>query len=631
MRRILFNLLVVIGMCCSHAWASGEGLTYSDDFELGFGNWSNVTADDNKNWMLDSGGTPSVGTGPASGANGSKYYAYLETSSGFAYTASDTAILLGPSISGMDVHLIFQYHMYGADIGTLSVDVLSGDAWINDVWSVSGQQQLNNSAAYATVDVDLSNYTVSQVRFRAVAAGGYRGDIALDNIELQSIPVGPVAPVFNDDPLVKSDAFSDQLYHDTIAEDASDRNGDSLIFSKISGPDWLNVAADGELSGAPDSSDLGCNKFIVEVSDGALSSSATIIIDVRDSSSPVVLSTTDFESGFGDWSNVTGGDSHNWTLDSGGTPSVGTGPATGADGSNYYLYVETSSGSAYAPGDTAILQSRGINATNVHLSLQYHMYGVDIGTLSVDVLSGDAWINDVWSVSGQQQSANGAAYTAADVDLSSYDVAQIRLCVTAAGGYRGDIAVDNLTIRGVGSINNGGGAQAKIVFTTSQGFTGNMGGLAGADAICQTEANAAGLAGTFKAFLSDNKTSAADRLTHSSIPYELVNGTPIAANWQDLVDGIISNPLNITASGISVSGYVWTGSDRDGSKATYRSSDYPYGYQLDLTCDNWTMDTASFHYVGARGNSDDPRAWLDWWQGDGSSCGSYLGLYCIEQ
>jgi hypothetical protein len=621
MRRIgfyLFNAAVAVGMCCSHAWASDEGLTYSDDFEFGFGNWSNVTAGDNKNWMLDSGGTPSVGTGPATGANGSKYYAYLETSSGFAYTAGDTAILLGPSITGMDVHLTFQYHMYGADIGTLSVDVLSGDAWINDIWSVSGQQQWSNSAAYAAADVDLSSYTVSQIRFRAVAAGGYRGDIALDNIELRSIPIGPVAPVFNDDPLVKSDASSDQPYQDSIAEDASDANGDRLIFSKISGPDWLNVAADGELSGTPDPSDIGINKSVVEVSDGALSSRTAIIINVKDGSLPLVLSSSDFETGFGDWNNVTGDDSHNWTRDSGGTPSVGTGPATGADGSNYYLYLETSSGSAYAAGDTAILESCGINATNVHLGFQYHMYGADIGTLSVDVLSGGAWINDVWSISGQQQSANGAAYTAVDVDLSSYDVTQIRLRATAVGGYRGDIAVDNLIISGIGSINNGGGAQAKIVFVTSQGFTGKLGGLAGADAICQAEATAAGLAGTFKAFLSDNKTSAADRMTHSSIPYELVNGTPIAADWQDIVDGIIDNPLNITASGATVSGYVWTGSNSDGSKA--------YG----LTCDNWTLGANSL-YLGARGNAGDPRAWLDWWQGDGSYCGSYLGLYCIEQ
>jgi hypothetical protein len=117
------------------------------------------------------------------------------------------------------------------------------------------------------------------------------------------------------------------------------------------------------------------------------------------------------------------------------------------------------------------------------------------------------------------------------VDLSAYTVRQVRLRVTAGGGYRGDIAVDNLEISG---FDDGIGPQAKIVFATSQGFTGNLGGLAGADAICQAEANAAGLPGTYKAFLSDNNTSAADRLNQSSLPYELVNGTPIAADWADI-------------------------------------------------------------------------------------------------
>ena len=191
----------------------------------------------------------------------------------------------------------------------------------------------------------------------------------------------------------------------------------------------------------------------------------------------------------------------------------------------------------------------------------------------------------------------------------------------------GDIAVDNLEIFGIA----GSRPPAKIVFATSQGFTGKIGGLAGADAICQAEANAAGLSGAFKAFLSDNYTSAADRLTHSTLPYTLVTGTPIAANWQDLVDGMIENPLNVTATGATVSGYVWTGSDDDGTKATYYAGAYPSGYLLDLTCDNWTLETSSFHYLGARGNTGDPGNWIDWWQNDGSPCTSRLGLYCIEQ
>jgi len=160
-----------------------------------------------------------------------------------------------------------------------------------------------------------------------------------------------------------------------------------------------------------------------------------------------VLTSDDFESGLGSWSNSSGNDSHNFTRDSGGTPSSSTGPSSGSN-STWYMFLETSSGSANSSGNDAILNSSSISATDVQFKFDYHMYGSNIGTLSVDVLSGSTWTNDVWSISGQQQSSNGAAYTTVTVDLSTYTVNQIRLRATAAGSWRGDIAFDNLEVSG---------------------------------------------------------------------------------------------------------------------------------------------------------------------------------------
>jgi hypothetical protein len=69
-------------------------------------------------------------------------------------------------------------------------------------------------------------------------------------------------------------------------------------------------------------------------------------------------------------------------------------------------------------------------------------------------------------------------------------------------------------------------APVKRVFVTSTGYPGNLGGLAGADAKCQERATAAGLGGTFKAWLSAAGTgnSAAERLTHATVPYVRVDG-----------------------------------------------------------------------------------------------------------
>ena len=180
-----------------HRWFYYSAMILNPAWEIGATSLQTTTTD----WTLDSGGTPSSATGPAAGANASTYYVYLETSSGYAYTAGGSAILSGPSTTSANIHLTFQYHMFG----TLAVDVLSGGIWINDVWSITGQQQVNNSEAYTAVDVNLSAYTVSQVRFRATAAGGYTGDMAVDNVEIISIN-----PAFNDSDAVGYSARFDK-------------------------------------------------------------------------------------------------------------------------------------------------------------------------------------------------------------------------------------------------------------------------------------------------------------------------------------------------------------------------------------------------------------------------------------
>lgn len=55
------------------------------------------------------------------------------------------------------------------------------------------------------------------------------------------------------------------------------------------------------------------------------------------------------------------------------------------------------------------------------------------------------------------------------------------------------------------------------VFITKYSFSGNLGGLAGADQKCQTEAEEKGFSGTWKAFLGDDTNLAVDRLNLEGI------------------------------------------------------------------------------------------------------------------
>ena len=162
----------------------------------------------------------------------------------------------------------------------------------------------------------------------------------------------------------------------------------------------------------------------------------------------VQLSGADFESGFGEWVNITGGDSHDWTRYSGGTTTPNTGPSGGANGSTWYVYLETSPGGANTAGNTAILESPVIAGFGRVLTFYYHMHGTGTGTLAVDVYDG-AWHDGVWSLSGEQHTSSGQPYTQAFVDLTGFSgPLRVRFRAVAAGDPRGDMAIDEIAVLG---------------------------------------------------------------------------------------------------------------------------------------------------------------------------------------
>jgi hypothetical protein len=88
-------------------------------------------------------------------------------------------------------------------------------------------------------------------------------------------------PTFTTSPFTLPGITAGQNYAGTIATNATDLNGGSLTFAKVSGPAWLAVAGGGNLSGTPLSGDAGANAFVVSVTDsGGLSNNATMNITV---------------------------------------------------------------------------------------------------------------------------------------------------------------------------------------------------------------------------------------------------------------------------------------------------------------------------------------------------------------
>ena len=91
------------------------------------------------------------------------------------------------------------------------------------------------------------------------------------------------------------------------------------------------------------------------------------------------------------------------------------------------------------------------------------------------------------------------------------------------------------------------------MFVTTASSGGNLGGLAGADATCNTHASAAGLIGVYQAWLCVNGVAPATRSVHANVPYRRTDGALIANNWADLTDGTIASPINRTEAGVDVS------------------------------------------------------------------------------
>ncbi|MEM8890403.1 MAG: S8 family serine peptidase, partial [Bacteroidota bacterium] len=154
-----------------------------------------------------------------------------------------------------------------------------------------------------------------------------------------------------------------------------------------------------------------------------------------------------FESSAG-WTQL-GGDDGDWVRDQNGTPSSGTGPSSGADGS-WYMFLEASTNGS--PGQignnaTAILESPCFDlsgATTATFSFQNHMNGTAVGSLTLQASTDDQTWTDIWSQSGSQ----GDQWNAEDVSLDAYagGTVKLRMVGTTGNGWSSDIAIDDLAL-----------------------------------------------------------------------------------------------------------------------------------------------------------------------------------------
>ncbi len=149
----------------------------------------------------------------------------------------------------------------------------------------------------------------------------------------------------------------------------------------------------------------------------------------------------------------------------------------------------------------------------------------------------------------------------------------------------------------------------KLLFATIQTWNGNLGGLAGADAKCNSEAILRGFSGTFQALLGSSSDFPLRRSAHSNSRYVSTSNALLKSDFHDMFSS--SGLDNI----VLATRQAWTGLNPNGSPSLHH-------------CLDWTYSGADHSgWIGATDSVGDD-GWIDQ---EGLQCDEQLSLYCLEQ
>jgi hypothetical protein len=88
-------------------------------------------------------------------------------------------------------------------------------------------------------------------------------------------------PIWAQDPLTFT-AITSKLFVQNLERYVICPQGTHLTFTKISGPEWLEIGTDGRTSGSAEISHLGLNLFVISFSDGHVTREARLEIEVEE-------------------------------------------------------------------------------------------------------------------------------------------------------------------------------------------------------------------------------------------------------------------------------------------------------------------------------------------------------------
>lgn len=201
--------------CCLDASTTCAPVSTSEDFENtpicreGCGErcllegtiWQNSLSDGGQDWIVWSGPTDTEDTGPSAGLGNSDKFIYIENNPAICAPGKEVHLLstcMNLQSGGAGCDMSFYYHMYGADITRLSLEVSTNNAlsW-QTVRTITG----NQGDEWKNAVVSLQEFAGKQgfLRFTALTSAGPLGDIGLDRISfLGSMPVAKLTTYYKD-------------------------------------------------------------------------------------------------------------------------------------------------------------------------------------------------------------------------------------------------------------------------------------------------------------------------------------------------------------------------------------------------------------------------------------------------
>ena len=367
------------------------------DFETGnLQYWTNDFVQNNFNWTIGSNGNPAALTGPTTDHTKST------TSGQFAFVTGlvvnqlrDVARLISPiyNQAGKTCNFTFWYNIHGKEFTTLTVYIRRGSTE-SKLWSI-GSDTMNVHAdmwQYAVVSLPIcaSSFQIIVEASSFGAYGASQGFLAIDDLKFMNCEYPP--------PPTKQ-CMMGQFTCDT---------GHCV-------PETFKCDFQPDCCDSSDEKKSVCSAYNM----------------------------CDFEFGMCGWQQLAN-DQFDWKRHRGPTSSYGTGPSqdhSSGSTSGYYLFIESSQ--PRLPNDTARIslnlpQPNGVCA----IRFWYHMYGRNIGSLNVYMNTLNQGMVRKWSSNGAQ----GNTWMRNSVTLDSNTPFQVIIEGVIGTGYRGDIAIDDISL-----------------------------------------------------------------------------------------------------------------------------------------------------------------------------------------